>query len=263
MIFGWQGFLLEHPDDWAPVSLSGTRREGYARIASPSRLSFQIRWKESDSNVDLQSVLDSYIDRLKSDAQKKKHAFKSDSSHEGDLFTYRYSAEHHGRGAIHYSASCGRVFFIEAISTKNDSLLPTFRKLTLSFSSDNSMDRWSLLGLDLILPSKMEITKKVLQAGRTQLVLNSKAVQIEAQRWGFAEQLVSKHGFEQWCRSVLSLPKAHAEVMNDRISFRLPGNILRPPKYGMAMVQPDLNQITTILVSTRSDEWRPQWTWFA
>lgn len=262
MTFAWYGFALEHPEDWAPVTITGARQEGYVRIASPGRQSFQIRWKAARQDVNLASVLAEYLDRLEKDAKAAKTEFHSQVDPGESRISYRYNSTTHGRGAILQSESSGRVFFLEAISSKGDSLLPTFRKLFDSFSADTDLERWALYGLSLSLPKGLEVEKKVLQAGRTQIVLGNKKASIEAQRWGFAEQLVAKHGLEPWARSMLQLPKSEANIDELGVRFTQSGSLLRPPVSALVQVQPERNQIATIKVSTRHEEWRPIWDWF-
>jgi hypothetical protein len=261
--FAWYGFSVEHPEEWAPVTLSGARQEGYVRIASPGRQSLQVRWKASKNDVDLEAVLGVYLDRLSRDAKNAKSEFRSQIDREDSRLTYRYSSVTHGRGAILQSKPCGRVFFIEAISTKNDSLLPAFRKFLDSFEVVCGKEQWALYGLNLKLPSGLEVDKKVFQAGRTELILSCKAARIEAQRWGFAEQLVAKHGLEPWARSVLELPKSASKTTEAGVEFHRNGSLLKPPVYAIAQIQPDRNQIATVKVTTRDKTWRPAWDWFA
>lgn len=262
MTFAWYGFALEHPDDWAPVTLSGARQEGYVRIASPGRHSLQVRWKTSKRDVDLSSVLAAYLSRLEQDAKSAKTAFRSHIDDSDGKIAYRYTSSQHGRGMIFQSAESGRVFFLEAVSLKADSLLPTFRNLVDSFCADTPEERWALYGLKLKLPKGLDVDKKVLESGRTQLFLSSKKAHIEAQRWAFAEQLVAKHGLEPWARSMLQMPKSESEISGASVQFRQAGSALRPPVVALAIVQPDRNQIATVKVTTRDPSWRPSWDWF-
>lgn len=262
MIFGWYGFALEHPEDWAPVTLSGDRKEGYVRIASPGRHALQIRWKASNRGVDLWSVLSTYLNRLAQDAKTAKSEFRSDTDVQSKRIVYRYSGAQHGRGAILQSEASGRVFFLEAVSDKKDSVLPQFRGLVDSFQPDSDRERWALFGVDLSLPAGLTVEKKVLQAGRTQLALVCKDARIEAQRWGFAEQLIAKHGFEPWARSMLEMPKSEATENETGLQFRQVGSALRAPVIAFARVQPERNQIASVKVTTRKEAWKPAWDWF-
>jgi len=230
-------------------------------------MSFQVRWKVSKRGVDLDSVLSTYFDRLRRDAKSAKKGFQSDVEEKDGILLYRYASEHFGRGAILQAPSSGRVFFLEAISTKNDSLIPTFRKLLDSFLGQNmreaaSVERWALFGLDVTLPIGLEVEKKLLQSGRTELTLVNKQARIEANRWGLAEQLVAKHGLEPWAKSVLRVPNAVTETSAEGILLTVPGSLLKKPQIGMARVQSDRNQIATVMVSTRHTDWRPSWDWF-
>jgi hypothetical protein len=262
LTFAWYGFSLEHPEEWAPVTLSGGRKEGYVRIASPSRQSLQVRWKATKPGVDLAGVLHTYLERLADDAKAAKVPFRSEVDDSEPRITYRYASTLHGRGMIFHSEPSGRVFFLEAVSSKNDSLLPAFRRLADSFTADTETERWALYGLKLKLPSGLDVDKKVLESGRTQLFLSTKKAQIEAQRWAFAEQLVAKHGLENWARAMFQLPKSASEVTAEGVQFVQPGSLLKAAVTAMATVQADRNQIATIKVSTREEGWRPAWDWF-
>lgn len=222
----------------------------------------QIRWKASKPSVDLSSVLAAYLDRLDHDAKAAKKPFRSDFDDSAARITYRYSSTMHGRGAIFQSEVSGRVFFLEAVSSKTDSLLPSFRKLLDEFSVDTAEERWALYGLKLKLPKGLDIERKVLESGRTLLGLAHKKAHVEAQRWGFAEQLVAKHGLEPWARSMLQMPKADVTASGCGIQLSQAGSLLKPPVTAMVTVQPDRNQIATIKVTTRDAEWRPSWDWF-
>lgn len=262
MTFAWYGFALEHPDEWAPVTITGTRSEGYVRIASPSRQSLQIRWKASKRDVDLSSILSAYLERLAGDAKASKAEFRRHIDDSAERITYRYASTQFGRGAIFQSESSGRVFFLEAVSTKNESLLPSFRRLVDSFTADTGDERWALFGLNLVVPQGLGVDKKILQSGRTQLYLSHKSTHVEAQRWAFAQQLVAKHGLENWARSMLQMGKADATITESGVQFIQPRTLLKPPITALAIVQPDRNQIATVKVTTRDKNWRPSWNWF-
>ncbi|MDR3691301.1 MAG: hypothetical protein P4L46_18115 [Fimbriimonas sp.] len=264
MTFGWQGFTLDHPDDWAPVTLTGSRSEGYVRVASPTRFSLQIRWQSSKSAPDLNSVLQTYFDRLRRDAKSAKRPFTGDSDEKAGFVQYRYTSGQFGRGVLLYSPSCSRTFFLEAISTKNDSLLSISKKLLDSFKSTGVVEweRWALFGLDINLPYGLEVEKKVLQSGHTKVTFANKSARIEADRWGFAEQLIAKHGLEPWARSVMRFEDAEAEVTSDSVLFRSSGSLIRKPTIALARVQLDRNQITTLAVYSRSVKWKPDRDWF-
>ncbi len=263
MTFGWQGFLLEHPDDWAPATLSGHRQEGYARIVSPDRLGLQVRWKTSKPTDGLKVALESYLAKLRQDAKKANVAFTSDTDQDGSNWTYRYHGVTHGRGTLFYSKPCRRLFFLELFSTQRDSLQTSFRQALQTFHSfgEDSKELWSVLGLHLKPPRGLVIERKDFQAGLIRLQMQVKGVHLKAERWGFAEQLIAQHGIEAWSKATLELPHGQVETTPDGI--RIFKNSLWPlsPVEALVKVEPDLNQIITVRVATRRSEWRPEWDW--
>ncbi len=261
LIFAWEGFSLEHPDDWAPVSISGGRKEGYLRLGSSGRLALQVRWKSAADAANLNQKLDNYLDRLRSDAKKAKQTFRADADAEAQgVATYKYSGSAYGRGAIFFSERAQRVFFLELTSSKNDSLLPVFRQIFSSFSA-GERERWAVLGIDLTLPNVLKVERKEFLSGKTTLALKGTGVTVEAQRWGFAEELVRKHGLSSWAIAALAMPKAVVKETEGGVSLFQPGVLWTAPTYALAVLQTEWNQLATLKVTTKLAEWRPQWDW--
>jgi hypothetical protein len=263
LVFGWQGFSLEHPDDWGPVTLTGTRKEGYVRITSPGRLGLQIRWKEAAGPGELKPRLFSYFDRLARDAKRAKVEFRREHEEDGERLTYRYNGTVHARGALFFSPPCGRVFFLEVVSSRNESFLVPFRQMLGSFQSfgQQPLETWSVLGLQVHLPPGLLVEKRQFLAGRTQLMLSKRGVQVLADRWGFGEQLIQKHGLEAWAAAALAMPRP--EIKEEGCGLRLvqKGSLLKPRREALVMLDIDQNQITTLTVASRQSQWRPQWDW--
>ncbi len=258
--FAWESFSLLHPDDWAPVTISGNRKEGYIRLASTGRLSCQVRWKEAEKAGNLEERLNNYLDKIKGDARKAKSKIETHFEASGDALSYQYSGYAHGKGKLFHDTKTWRVFFLEVTSTKSDRLGTPFKAIEDSF--DTGGERWAVLGLDLRLPGYLKVEKKIFLSGRTQLMLGGKGVIIDAQRWGFGEQLLAKHGFADWARAALDMPKAAVTAGENSIVMELP-SVLKGRSYALAKLQPELNQIVSVKVRTRKKEWRPSWDWFA
>jgi hypothetical protein len=259
--FAWQGFELNHPDDWAPVHLSGTRAEGYARIASSGLKAFQIRWKTARSAPDLQARLRLYFERLSRDAAKAREAFKREITPEGDALDYRWKGAGQGRGAILYSEACRRVFFLEVVGGRKDSLLPLWQQLRSSFvSRDDAMVRWTLFGLDVRIPSSLKLERNVMQAGRTQLSFVRRGSSVEATRWAFGQRLIQRHGFEQWLRALTRMPKATVEV--EEYGLRMASGSIFGRVEVLAKHDSEADQITVLLGRGRNSAYTPDWDWF-
>lgn len=262
-LFAWYGFSFKHPADWAPVVISGNRTEGYVRLASGGRQGCQVRWRQTKTSGDLQPRLTAYLSKLERDTIRRKEPFRSEVKHESNGLTYRIAAGMQARGAIFFSDACSRVFFVEASGGRADSLLPTFRSLRESFRSTLPEDlaHWSLLGLHVRLPHGLSVTRKLLVAGRTRLEFSLRGVRIEADRWGFAEQLIEKHGLEKWARAALQMPKASVEKEGRGLRLRSMPR-LGAPINALVAFDETANQLTCIKAATRLDQWSPRWIWF-
>lgn len=263
-VFGWYGFSFEHPADWGPTLISGNRQEGYVRLASAGHIGCQIRWKHAGSRPDLPSRLIPYLARLERDTRKRRQSFDSESRLEDGRLLYRWSGLAQGRGALFFSEACSRVFFLEAFGRRSDSLKPAFRPIAASFQSarKGEPEIWSLLGLSLRLPHGLKIERKTLLAGRTHLVLSAKGARIEADRWGFAEQLIAKHGLEGWARAALGMQSA--VVVAESSGLHLDDKTkLGVPVSALVRHDANLNQLTLVKTTTKLAGWRPEWEWFS
>lgn len=258
MTFGWQGFRVDHPDDWSPAHLSGSRKEGYARIAAPSRLSLQIRWRETTTH-DLNSILDAYFAGLERECKRRKQPFSSEREGESERLTYRWVGSTQGRGAVFLQA--GRLFFVEVAGGRKDALLPRLRTALDSFADDQAeLQLWSVLGLSVHLPSQWSLQRHTFQAGKTSLEFEQRWSRLECVRWGFAEQLLRQYEFEAWARAALDLRRATCTKERDglRLSYSRVGKHVE----AMAAFQEEWNQFVTLKITGMRNQ-KPEWPWLA
>jgi len=259
--FGWYGFALDLPDDWAPAAITGQRNEGYVRLASTGKVGLQIRWRAAKRPGHLPDRLPPYFDRLAKDAKRKRVDFESEIHEEEGRVLYRYRGVMHGRGALLHHSASQRVFFVEAVSTTGASLEGPMRDALRSFTVDeDGMETWAALGLRVRMPQGLMVERRSFVSGRIGLDLAARGVKVRAERWGFGEQLIQKHGLEGWARNALQIPKAeiHEETEGVRLLLRRP---LLPPILGIAAFDAERNQIQTVRVVSRNPKWRPEWCW--
>lgn len=258
MIFAWQGFQIEHPEDWAPALISGSRQEGYARIASPDAISYQIRWRDSKKGSNLRRSLDEYLARLGKDAKKLKTKFTSHVDTVDGLLHYRWSGAGNGKGALIEVAD--RTFFLEASSTSNKSVQGSFKELLHSFHlAEGEREQWSVFGLSVNLRAGLLVDRQLFHSGRTRLELRDREGRIVAERWGFGEQILAKHSFEEWARNSMSMPKA--KVVEVENGLELEHSKVLMKSFGLARFDSADNQLTTLKVTTRSAKGKPTWDW--
>lgn len=259
MTFGWQGFQIDHPDDWSPANLSGSYKEGYARIASPNRMAIQIRWR-AGSAKDLNAALEGYFARLEQQAKKHKQTLSREVSELDGTLTYRWVGPEQGRGSIFERK--GRIFFVEATGGKKDSLLPRARESFASFQVfDEELPLWSVLGLAVRIPSAWTLRRHEFVAGKTTLSFDQRFASLECVRWGFAEQLLRDRPLEAWAPAALDLPKAACAMETQ--GLRLRARQLGKSAAAIVAVQPEVNQIVSLkLTQFRSGD-LPPWDWLA
>jgi hypothetical protein len=259
LTFAWQGFQIEHPEEWAPALISGTRDEGYARIASPDALSLQIRWKSLAQGKALLPQLVTYIRQLERDSKKTKTKFKSHlEGRDGGQYKYQWSAAGNGSGSLLWQE--GRAFFIEVSSLTNRSTSSQHERIVSSFKADpQPAELWSVFGLSVRLRPQMAVEKHTFQSGRTRIEWRDKKGKVIAERWGFGEQILAKHPFEEWVKESMSMQKAKVTEVEHGLELEA----MKPfqKNFGLARFEPEMNQLITLKVITRSESGRPAWDW--
>lgn len=258
MIFAWQGFQIEHPDDWAPALISGTRQEGYARIASPETASYQIRWREAKKGANLRRNLDEYLAKLSKDAKKLKTKFTSHIDEVDGKLHYKWTGAGSGKGALLEAG--GRTFFLEASSTSNKSVQGAFRDLFDSFQlAEGDCELWSVFSLAVNLRAGLLVDKQLFHSGRTRVEWRDRKGRVIAERWGFGEQILAKHAFEEWAKNSMAMPKAKVKIVESGLELEQSKPLLK--MYGLAKFEAEQNQLTTLKVISRSSKERPAWDW--
>ena len=255
-ILGWQGFSFEHPDDWALAAVTGRRSEGYLRLASPGRIGCHVRWKHARSAGNLHTKLDGYFATLQKDAKKGRESFQSDTTDEDGGLAYRWLGAGQGRGRLFYCSGSRRVYFLEVVGGRKDSLLPHLREIAASFSVDREL--WSVFGLGFVLPKPANLESKSFLSGRTRLSFRARGARIEAERWAFGDQLVEKHGLEGWAKAAIPGRRLKFEEQQGGLAYLKRGLI---PTTGLVRHDAERNQLVVLQVRTRKPEWRPAWDW--
>lgn len=254
-VFGWHGISLQHPDDWAPVALSGDRKSGYARLASPRAVSLQLRWAPSGPEA-LSRALDRYLDKLSRDTRRAKGKFSREIEEDDGLLRYRYRGAVDGDGLL-FPTTDGRVAFLEAVGDSTTSRRRHLDHAHATFRAEG--ERWAVLGLDFRLPKPLRVEAKEFLAGRTTLKLSGRGVQVIAERWGLAESLLANRSLTDWTEARLGRGWT---VTPDGPGLRgIRSNPLRTEVALILDQRETKNQVTLLRVQARGDAWRPQWDW--
>lgn len=260
-LFAWEGFSFTHPEDWSPVTLSGVRAQGYARLQGPGRIGCQIRWQKAPKKPDLDLALDNYLRVLEKDASRAKLKLRTERKLEDDRLIYRWVGSTQGRGAI--LISDGRLFVLEVTGGSSDSLLPFANSLLDYFQagSQEDLERWSLFGMNIKLPGGLSPISKSLQSGRTWLTFRQTGTKLEAGRYAFGKELVAKHGLEPWARAALNMPWAKSEADGSRLALTIPLKPLKPASKALVRLDEENNQLLIVRSTAKSPKWNPEWQW--
>ncbi|CAN5678127.1 hypothetical protein BH11ARM2_BH11ARM2_20990 [soil metagenome] len=258
MTFGWYGIRLELPEDYAPTALSGGRRDGYVRLASGGPVGLQVRWRDTKNPLGLDGRVETYLLDLKKQAKKKRLPFESDFHVVPHGVEYRYRGAQSGAGTLRYDEGGERVVFLEAVGPSAGAVDKTRRSIgTPIFAPKNAPELWAILGLRVSIPPGYEIAGRKFVSGRTQLDLRRKAKTVTAERWGFAEQLASKHGLAAGAAAALGFRKPVVVEGERRVA--LEERTLVGTLRALAVLDQDENQIRTVM--TRRGRTGPEWEW--
>lgn len=238
--FGWQGFSLELPEDFAPVALSGQVESGYARLDDGERCTIQVRWLPTASEDCLAEAVDRYLRKAKSGVRPVISGSR-----------YRLGER---RGV--WLVREGRGFILESSGPA-----PSGRALTMAAESltvHRDPWPWCLLGLDVRLPHQASLVRHELLAGRTRLEFKLPRLggHLTAERWGFASQLLAEKTLGEWASAVFRW-KGEIEV-DSQVRCRL----VHRQQCVFLQVDPDHDRIQVLSASARRIEWRPRWEWF-
>ncbi|RYG32521.1 hypothetical protein EON81_20465 [bacterium] len=258
MTFGWYGIRLELPDDFAPTSLSGGRRDGYVRLASGGEVGIQMRWRATKNPKGLDGRIETYLLDMKKRAKKARLDFDSAFHAVPHGMEYRYRGIQSGAGTLRFDPESERVVFLEAVGPNAAAVDRARREIGAPvFAPKEGPETWAILGLRVELPSGFELAGRKFLSGRTQLTLRKGRATVVAERWGFAEQLIAKHGLQNWAVAALGFRKPVIALSDDRIALeerRIVGTLR-----GLAVLDQDENQIRT--VTARGSRLEPEWSW--
>lgn len=272
--FSWQGISIPVNEDWRPVVLNGTEREGYVRLEGENGGNIQLRWKHSRICPNLERNLAKYFDALKRGAKKRGFVFQGMhekiSSH---ALLFEWHAGDKGYGWIAYHPTTRHALLVERSGRREDSFKREARCLwenlkTFPIETKEEILRpWEAYGLFVQLPVAYKLDSFRFLSGRSTLFFRSKAARLKAERWGFAKQLLEKHGFVEWACAATGLQSVESlQVENDEERLVLYGRpvlwkrfLFRESK-ALISYSRNRNQITLIQSEYMKGN-EPQWAW--
>lgn len=205
-LIGWQGLTLRVPELWEPHSLTGTRSEGALQLDDGEAIRLRCSWRNRKRPPDLLAEADSYIERLRREARKKKVDFsvKRDIPFPGPpqraatCFTWR--AEETAYAMLLYCQECRRFCLLTVFGRAGRSLEREARGVFSGFRchGEGGRERWALFGLRAEVPTGWELVRSGLRAGQVTLEFERGSEELALARVALARSILRRKKFVRW-----------------------------------------------------------------
>jgi hypothetical protein len=243
-------------DDWRPAVLAGDYSQGYVRLDGEREDIFQIRWHAVKRATDLNRRVLSYFSSLERAAKRRKNEFWGEMTDASAAIEFEWRAGPKGYGRLWFDEETRRVFILERSGRSQDSFKRPFREAAAEFETHSGARApWAILGLSLSLPASFRLRRFKLLSGRSEFEFRTKGCSLRAERWAFAEQLIARHGLQEWAVQVSRMK--HVEESNST-------RVWLTARKSTALVSwnREENQLTMIR-AVHSKGREPQWDFFA
>ncbi len=202
--FAWQGVSLSLTDYWRPERITGTWDDGYLSFAGERDDHLQIRWNRAKAPKELNRRVLTYFSKLEAGARKRKEAFRSNLEmlDAGDC-EFEWHAGIKGYGRIGWDAETKRVLFLERSGKGGDSFKREARSFWEGLACHASdLVPWSLFGLSVSVPHTARLHSFKALSGHITFKFGCRGLSVQAERWGFGNQLVGSKGLVNWAKAV-------------------------------------------------------------
>jgi len=200
-----------------------------------------------------------YVHRLEDIARKRRDPISTTKIIPSDFgidFKWRGSVK--GVGRLLYEEDSKRIFFVERLGKRNDSISAEASRLFDSFSPTNS---WRVFGFEVCPPVDFELEKFKFLTGKITFHFRSRGIELLAERWGLADTILSRHTVDDWSKAVCGAEEALPEAEGLRLvgNASLPKRSLGYTLEGLVRHDPLLNRLLVLRAVHRGRP--PQWTW--
>jgi len=211
---GWQGVLVDVPENWSVVGFYGDDKAGYFRIDSSIESVLEMRWNiKGKKEPDLKKSAHKFIDGIKKGLlkQNKKMRFEREVKYiEGsDFLNFTWdSEEKHGRGIIFLCKETMRVIFAHLFFSRNECKAQIINKIFASIRDDqknNKNVRYSFYGLDFQLPHGFKSHKPILMSAYLSLVFKRKFEKAVIEQRNLAGAILKNKDLSEWFKIDVAL----------------------------------------------------------
>lgn len=217
---GWQGIIIEAPDDWSLVGVNGDPKKGYFRVDSPVASAVEVKWEQAQGKKpDLIVKAREFVSAIEKSVRKKKGKFdkdiKADKSDPNSV-RFLWRSDRLGQGRLVYCEKCDRIMIAQVISTRDEGISKTASEMLDSIRDhrEDGWVEWALYGMAFAIPAGYSIQKQTLMSGFLALQFKKGARTITVERWGLASTLLAKDDMTTWYRK-----DAVPDVKGYRVEF--------------------------------------------
>lgn len=229
------------------------------RLESGADLIFQARWKMGKRPESLNRRALDYLGGLEKGARRRRLPFTCEVNPTNAATDFHWHSEHKGYGRALFDSLSSRTFLIELSGPKQKSFKREARDMISGFQvPDRDTLRWELLDLRVELPKLFVLGGVGLLSGKVTLNFRRRGWQLVVERWGFAEQLIQKHGLAAWAKSATGLPPV--EESENRVTLAKAARLHRKPQTAYVDFQREANKLI-ILRATHPRADTPKWDW--
>jgi len=197
--FGWQGVEFETPEDWELTVDEGVFEKGYMRVYDSVSARMALKW-ETIKGEKVKPPRDT-LKELKEQMKKKDKnvTFLREKGiricgHPARCLHWRSTGE--GYDAFWYCPKTGRAFIAELYFAGDEYLKvkPVVDKVfeSLECHRKRNVQRWTVFGLNLHVPSEFKLVERSFYTARLHLVFQSKQSLFIMDRASFAQTLIGE-----------------------------------------------------------------------
>lgn len=197
--FGWHGVEFQAPLDWELAVDKGAFEKGFMRIDDTLSPRMGLNWEsvKQDKAKPMSEMVKGIKDRMRKKDKNVRFLRETTTKvcgHPARFFHWRSTGE--GYGIFWYCPKTNRIFAGEFYfaTEEYEKMRPAVDNVfeSLECHSDKKVQRWTVFGLDLHVPSEFRIKERTFYATRLHLVFESKQATFMLDRASFAQSLIGE-----------------------------------------------------------------------
>lgn len=218
MVFAWQGWQLEMPQQWSPLRLEGGFDEGYALIADLNRPRFGLRWKTAGKRLDAatwtRKTMVAEVGQLAADEAADHAPGQAAAWAGGLLYT---EPEPPGRDVwLALSRTSGRTVEFVYHAHRRDRILAERLLPTLMDTPRGQTHAWSVFDLSCRSPAGLGLISQRLNAGDLSLTFgDERKTQVTVRQIAVASLSLKRQPLARWLSQQIDSRRKYYQAVGE------------------------------------------------